>query len=303
MANIYDNNFGDDGAGPDTDPTPDFEQLSFDFDDIDQTNYEEPGEGDTFSGQDPSVWEGRGNPENPEAQDSVVVAAVETTDHQADDQDATRQTDFFSELDDPNDPDNEDDSSDPAQVDSSAATDSSDEVQYQEQTPVTTEVTVEEPERIESEVPQDERAGQIPFPDKGPTPLDEFILDTLGWSINDLNSLEQTYARAAAAYERRLDRRLDRSLDKQDLALDFRLESAIEAWDFQHTPEFLEAQAILEEEFDRWDQLMTQDSADEPLFEELFTEASLLADFGDVLGSIDQETMLTEFQFLGQDNI
>lgn len=87
--NLYDFNFGDDGGGPDTDPTPIEGALEQDslFSSADEPlpedtmNYAEPGEGSSFAGQDPSVWEGRGNPERPEQWDGVVPP-VETQDTQ-----------------------------------------------------------------------------------------------------------------------------------------------------------------------------------------------------------------------------
>lgn len=73
--NLYDNNFGDDGGGPDTDPTPDpvdpYEDDGAPLPE-DTNNFQEPGEGSSFAGQDPSVWEGRGNPEQPDQWDGVV---------------------------------------------------------------------------------------------------------------------------------------------------------------------------------------------------------------------------------------
>jgi hypothetical protein len=76
MSKFYDFNFGDEGGGPDTDPIPDDPDAADPTDGLpdDNTNYVEPGEGDSFRGEDPSVWAGAGNPEEPEAQ--VDQAAV-----------------------------------------------------------------------------------------------------------------------------------------------------------------------------------------------------------------------------------
>lgn len=80
MSRFYDFNFADDDPGPDTDPTVDFPEDAENGDNIpnDATNYDEPGSGDTFSGRDPSVWDGSGNPEEPEAQDDQAAAPIET---------------------------------------------------------------------------------------------------------------------------------------------------------------------------------------------------------------------------------
>lgn len=82
MAKFYDQNFGDDEPGPDTDPTPDIDNdEENNIDDgltpIDQTNYQEPGIGDSFAGEDPSVWEAEGNPEKPEAQTDQATSPIE----------------------------------------------------------------------------------------------------------------------------------------------------------------------------------------------------------------------------------
>lgn len=82
MAKFTDNNFGDDEPGPDTDPIPDIDNdEENNIDDgltpTDQTNYQEPGIGDSFAGEDPSVWEAEGNPEKPEAQTDQATSPIE----------------------------------------------------------------------------------------------------------------------------------------------------------------------------------------------------------------------------------
>lgn len=91
MAKFNDFNFGDDGGGPDTDPTPGDPLIDDSSDDsslqtsdptdtlpTDATNYTEPGEGDSFRGEDPSVWSGNGNPDEPQAEQDLATVPVET---------------------------------------------------------------------------------------------------------------------------------------------------------------------------------------------------------------------------------
>lgn len=82
MAKFYDMNFGDDDPGTDTDPIPELEDSDEDNNEdatepVDRTNYQEPGAGDSFSGEDVSVWEGEGNPEKPEAQTDQATSPIE----------------------------------------------------------------------------------------------------------------------------------------------------------------------------------------------------------------------------------
>lgn len=91
MARFNDFNFADDGGGPDTDPTPGEFLIDDDEEDdgdlqstdptdtlpSDATNYTEPGEGDSFAGEDPSVWSGNGNANEPEAQVDQASTPVE----------------------------------------------------------------------------------------------------------------------------------------------------------------------------------------------------------------------------------
>lgn len=59
MGRFYDSNFGDDDPGPTTGPS--FRSLNEDLIDFynDTVHYQEPGSGDSFSGEDPSVWDGK----------------------------------------------------------------------------------------------------------------------------------------------------------------------------------------------------------------------------------------------------
>ncbi len=89
MANFNDFNWGDDDPGPDTDPTPEeFEALASDLtglfeEEIDRTNYDEPGAGKTFRGEDPSIWDASGNPERPTEQTDQARGSVEVAEQSA----------------------------------------------------------------------------------------------------------------------------------------------------------------------------------------------------------------------------
>jgi hypothetical protein len=80
MSKFGDFNFGDDAdIGPDTDPTPDDPNNVSGTDNIpnDRNNFDEPGEGDSFRGEDVSVWDASGNPEEPGAQTDQAHAPIE----------------------------------------------------------------------------------------------------------------------------------------------------------------------------------------------------------------------------------
>lgn len=87
MARFDDFNWGDDDPGPDTDPTP--EEFEGDLtglfeEEIDRTNYDEPGAGKTFRGEDPSVWDGSGDVERPSEQPDQTRGSVEIAEQSAD---------------------------------------------------------------------------------------------------------------------------------------------------------------------------------------------------------------------------
>lgn len=88
MAKFNDNYWYDDSQDVDTDPTPEIfdsdENNNEDSEDnIDKTNYEEPGNGDSFSGEDVSVWEGEGNAEKPETWTDQATAPIEISEQSA----------------------------------------------------------------------------------------------------------------------------------------------------------------------------------------------------------------------------
>lgn len=157
MASLWDFDFTGDDPGPDTDPTPDstngYDDWPFDLVEDDATDYKEPGVGDTFLGQDPTVFAAEGNPDEPGAQTSDVPPL------EAEQQTATNNDpQNFGEKDDPESQeqpgdqqagDNEDDTADPADVDSSGIVDSADDIEYPEQGIDNDETTTRQPERIE----------------------------------------------------------------------------------------------------------------------------------------------------------
>lgn len=78
MASFYDMTHGF-WKDVDTDPTPELVDPDEDNNEetTDRTNYTEPGAGDSFSGEDVSVWESEGNPEEPEKQTDQATAPIE----------------------------------------------------------------------------------------------------------------------------------------------------------------------------------------------------------------------------------
>lgn len=158
MASLVDFDFTGDDGGPDTDPTPfdisnemSPDTVSSDGIQDDATNYVEPGVGDTFAGQDPTVFAAEGDPDEPESQTS------DTPPLEAEQQTATyNDPKNLGEKDDPESQeqvgdqqagDVEDDTADPADVDSSGTVDSADDIAHQEQGIDNDEVTAKEPER------------------------------------------------------------------------------------------------------------------------------------------------------------
>lgn len=135
MPSFQDFNFTGDDPGPDTDPTPEgnlfdwntyldenFEQdIGPDGIEDDATNYREPGVGDSFLGQDPTVFAAEGDPDEPTAQTSDVPP-IETEQQTAEENPDPR---MLGEKDDPEaqeaigdnqEGDVEDDDSDPALI-------------------------------------------------------------------------------------------------------------------------------------------------------------------------------------------
>lgn len=76
MPSYNDTSWGNDAPGPDTDPTLDDVENADSHDGVrdDNTNYHEPGEGSTFAGQDPSVWDGYGQPDEVTPQTDEIPA-------------------------------------------------------------------------------------------------------------------------------------------------------------------------------------------------------------------------------------
>lgn len=151
MASLMDFDFSGDGGGPDTDPTPDFEtaaETPNDGQPDDRDNYQEPGVGNSFDGQDPSVWAAEGDPEEPTAQQSATVPEIEAENQTATVNNPTTlgQEDDPEAVEQPGDEqagDDEDDSSDPADIHPNIS--SEEEVRYPEQGIESDEDTVRTP--------------------------------------------------------------------------------------------------------------------------------------------------------------
>lgn len=155
MPSLMDFDFTGDGGGPDTDPTPDFNTSLFEDDGPDgqpddRDNYQEPGVGNTFDGQDPTVFAAEGDPDEPTVQQSATVPEIEAEEQTApsvNDPTTLGQEDDPEAVEQPTDEqagDDEDDSSDPADIHPDVS--SEDEVRYPEQGIDSDEDTVRTPE-------------------------------------------------------------------------------------------------------------------------------------------------------------
>lgn len=189
MASLYDFDFTGDGGGPDTDPTPDGDEFSDGApdgvpDDVD--NYQEPGVGNSFDGQDPTVFAAEGDPDEPEAQ----IGPVPTT--EAENQSAPGVNDPHSlgQEDDPEAVENEtdeqvgddeEDSSDPANI-LPRTGHWSDLIRYPEQGIDSDELTVKTPEQVESVVPEAVPEAEInphPVVEEAGSRIDQLVEDIL----------------------------------------------------------------------------------------------------------------------------
>lgn len=190
MASLYDFDFTGDGGGPDTDPTPDDESVDPAApdglpDDVD--NYQEPGVGNSFDGQDPTVFAAEGDPDEPTAQ----IGPVPTTEAEnqsapgVNDPHSLGQEDDPEAVENPTDEqagDDEEDSSDPADV-LPRTGHWSDMIRYPEQGIDSGELTVRTPEQIESVVQEAVPAAEInPHPEvaeEDGSRIDQLVEDIL----------------------------------------------------------------------------------------------------------------------------
>lgn len=230
-----------------------------------------PGAGDSYQGTDPSAFS-----EQDGTVDEQQAAAPDAhTLGQSDDPEAQEAVGDEAEGDD------EDDTSDPAQVDSGEAIDATDEVQYPEQGIDADELTIREPEQVHL-VTLDDRK----------------LLLTDQELVEELRSLE---VEDREAFLRSI---FDEILqERQRIADEF--------------ASVLDTNNIFEYLLDIDDKVTNQmanfafddfedvelDGEDNDDLGDGFTTPSLLAEMSDIIGGVDQDTFLTEFQWLHQEEI
>jgi hypothetical protein len=313
MPSMADFNFAGDDPGPSTDP--EIDPVDYDPDDPNSTDddgveddvadYQEPGQDDTFIGAEPTVFGAEGDPNEPEAQNSDVPP-IETTAQRIrnwnDYVDRDPRTGRFirketlpEAMEGPNE-EAEHSEPDPSEVDAGEQVDAGDEVDWEPDAPVTDEVTAilevfQDPENVAEQEAYNRRLDAYAAdPD-----LADIAAELLEWEQQQLDALRNQLF---------------------DYAIDLLDEFGLDAWPAQDTAfedaeevevasfldaavETLEADAsgeVGEEDFYN-DEYRVEGSDDD-----FFTTPTLLADFADIAGGVDIDTMLVEFGLIALDD-
>lgn len=234
---------------------------------------DDPGAGDSYQGTDPTAFTEQGGT----IDEQQATAPDAQTLGEQDDPEAQEAAGDEAEGDD------EDDSSDPAQVDSGRAVDPTEEVRFPEQGQDLDELTYKSPESIQ---PSDEESVFVRDPE-----LFEIAQELLDYqaTLNDeiRNELFDWFIEQR---ESALLSKLDAFLDQAELDLEFLLDvdenirSTLQDYEFAS-------------------ELPEMDGEDNDDLGDLFTSPSLLIDFGDIIGGVDQDTYLTEFNMINQDDV
>lgn len=356
MASFSDFDFtGDDNAqGVDTDPTPDqtfdweryldeaypdpndrsvAEDAGIDGIEDDATNYVEPGAGDTFAGQDPTVFAAEGDPDEPTAQTSDVppVEAEQQTAPAVNDPKTLGQKDDPEAREQAGDQqagDVEDDDADPADVSSAEGdVDAFDDVDFPEQGIRASETWVEIPRSTQAvswnRVFPGLRVQELRIDPRLTDPLDITLFATepfINIKLADANwwlgrgkgtlydeqlRVERTLARIRDEFD--ASRRRENKANRMDLDALQRFEKKLDKmddvdwWDWM---DYFDADGDadndgVEDDFD-----VVPDDDGEDIGElDLVTTPTTLADMGDVEGLIDNDTFLNEFQNNNADTI
>lgn len=226
-----------------------------------------PGAGDSYQGTDPTAFS-----EQDGTLDEQEAAAPDAqTLGQSDDPEAQEGVGDEAEGDD------EDDTSDPALVDSGEAIDATDEVRYPEQGIDSDELTITEPESIN---PQD-YSGPASIFVTDPE-LFDIVQELLDWQSKD--------------YDKFLLELLDLR-DEQSLLLSIEQDTLDYILDIDDSI----ANQFTNFAFDLED--VELDGEDNDDLGDGFTTPSLLTEMADIVGGVDQDTYLTSFQWLNADNI
>jgi hypothetical protein len=318
-------NFTGDDPGPQTDPMPDagdgWEEAVFEDD---AANYREPGRGGAFSGEDPSVWDGEGDPDEPEYQGSDVPP-VSTTNYRSklvllDRCDACGAFTFDGHHRCPLAPADEAVEGepgpvpDPADVDPAITIDSTDEISYPDSQPVTDEVTAPEWRPTAFSFTEGDLDDYLPVTNDEEVAVLEAVEDgdVLRPIREHLDAVDALAAGAEPTVGDGMWERFDDFFDWLKWAI---IKQSREQWKFTDMIPYEWTHAYTRDRMqdffgmsaggDDFDSLeaaivdISDGLADEFVEGVMdFTSSSHLADFADVEGSIELETFLAEFQHL-----
>lgn len=260
------------GYDPENDPFQSFDpDISFQSGSNEEPD--PPGAGDSYQGTDPTAFS-----EQDGTIDEQQAAAPDAhTIGQSDDPEAQEAVGDEAEGDD------EDDTSDPAQVDSGEAIDATDEVRYPEQGQDAQELTIREPESID---PQD-YSGPASVLVTDPELFDH-IQDLLNIAAKEREDFLQEL----------VDLRDQMLLDELDTILDIHQNTLDYILDIDDKI----TNQMSNFAFDDFEDVEL-DGEDNDDLGDGFTTPSLLAEMADIVGGVDQDTFLTEFQWLHQEEI
>lgn len=271
------------GYDPENDPFQSFD-ADIAFQSTSNEEPDPPGAGDSYQGTDPTAF----SEQDGTIDEQAAAAPDAQTLGQSDDPEAQEDTGDEAYGDD------EDDTSDPAQVDSGEHISAVEEVRYPEQGSDADELTVREPESIN---PGD-YAGPASVLVTDPE-LFKVVEELLDWQAtewdNFLLELLEGVTDARDRSDARLLRRLDRTLDQQDQAM-------FDALDYLLDLDDKITNQMANFAFDEFDSVEL-DGEDNDDLGDGFTTPSLLAEMADIVGGVDQDTFLTEFQWLNAEDI
>lgn len=304
MPSLYDAWPTGDDPGPDTDPTPDDLSGDENISEDDQTDYTEPGQGMTFSGSDPSVWSGRGDPDEPEDQNSDVPPTeteeqTATVPGEGDTLDQSDDPEYQEHLGDEQAGDDEDDRPvDPADIDAGRLIDATDEVRYPEQGFEQRDVDYSEPWTAERAAEFSEAA----FEFEGILADIREIPEAVEQELADYYN-EQAQERAAEFIDYVVE--FDRLLaDVQ--AMPDAIEWELSGWrDLIDIDLETDASSEFDDTAGELVPFGLEDISDPgaPELEADLTTPSLLVDFGDIVGGVEIDTLLVEFGLINVEDV